>query len=336
MSVDGLRPLELQVTEARMLNPRVRLLRLGRAGGGALPRFEPGAHVQVRVQTADSGKPPWRHYSLVTLFDPWDRAAALPSDPSVYTIAVLKEEPGQGGSRFLHEAVSEGDTLSVLEPRNDFPLKPGLGTAVLVAGGIGITPLASMARHRVMRGEPVRLHYAGRSRGLMAFLPELSDLLGDALQVHADDERGGPLEIDSVLDRCGEDDRLYVCGPLALIDAVLKRTDVRGWPRDRVSFELFAAPPIESADGAFELVLASSGRTLQVGAGQSVLDCLIEAGCDPLFDCRRGECGVCQVGVIEGEIDHRDYVLSAEERQGGRVMQTCVSRCLGQRLVLDL
>ncbi len=247
-----------------------------------------------------------------------------------------KEAEGRGGSRFMHEQLKEGDTLAIEAPKNDFPLHTGPGGSVLVAGGIGVTPLATMAARRRAEGAAVRMHYAGRSRDLMAFLPELQTLLGDDLRVHTDAEAGGPLDIDALLDDCPAGDRLYVCGPKVMLDAVLARTQARGWEHDRVHFELFTEPVAEAGDQPFEVELAQSGQRFTVPADQSILDCLIENGCDPMFDCKRGECGVCAVPVLEGEIEHRDYVLTAREKAEGNVMQICISRAKGARLVLDI
>ena len=321
--------LSLRVIEARDLNPLIRLLRLAADGGSPLPGFSAGAHVRVQVQLPGGSKD-WRQYSLVEL----DPAADLDA-PRAYTIAVRREDAGRGGSRFMH-AVQAGDLLAVEAPKNEFPLHGGPGRVVLVAGGIGVTPLATMAARCRAQGQAVRMHYAGRSRDLMALLPELQRLLGDDLAVHADAEAGAPLAVDALLAACGEHDQLHVCGPRPLLDAVLEAARARGWPQDSVHFELFSAPEAQAGDRAFEAVLAQSGRTVAVGAGQSLLDALIDAGCDPLFDCRRGECGVCTATVLEGEVEHRDYCQSEAERAGGKVMQICVSRARGPRLVLDL
>lgn len=323
--------LALQVAEARPLNPLVRLLRLRADDGAALPGYTAGAHLRVLVELPD-GKRDWRHYSLINL----STQPGATDAPREYVIAVRREDDGRGGSRFMHERVREGDVLTIEAPRNEFPLRRLPSCAVLVAGGIGITPLISMAAQRKAEQAPVRLHYAGRSRDLMAFLPELQQLLGDALQVHADAEAGSTLDVDAVLDACGEHDQLYVCGPKAMLDAVLARTQARGWTHERVHFELFTTPAVEAGDHAFEVVLAQSGRSVTVPADQTILDCLIEHGCDPLFDCKRGECGVCSTAVIEGDVDHRDYFLSDAEKASGKVMQICISRARGQRLVLDL
>ncbi|VWX55914.1 Ferredoxin [Burkholderiales bacterium 8X] len=323
--------LQLRIAEARDLNPLIRQFRLEPIGGGVLPGFSAGAHVRVQVELADGSKD-WRHYSLVN----FEVARNATHAPPAYLIAVRKEGEGRGGSRFMHERLAVGDTLAVEPPKNDFPLHTGPGGTVLVAGGIGVTPLASMAARRIAEGLPVRMHYAGRSRELMAFLPELEALLGDSLRVHADDRAAGPLDIDALLDDVPAGDRLYVCGPKVMLDAVLARTQARGWEHDRVHFELFTTPVVEAGDHAFEVELAQSGQRFTVAPDQSILDCLIEHGCDPMFDCKRGECGVCAVPVLEGEIDHRDYVLSTREKAEGNVMQICISRAKGERLVLDL
>lgn len=324
--------LALRVRRATLLNPLIRELELVAPDGTVLPGFAPGAHVQLQVPLPD-GRSDWRHYSLVELTG--DAAACR--TPSRYVIAVRREADGRGGSRHLHEHVAEGDTLQVRPPRNDFALQPGGGRVVLMAGGIGVTPIASMAACARAQGRAVAMTYAGRSRALMAYLAPLQALLGQSLMVHADDERGGTLDVDAVLAGCGADEVLHVCGPQALLDQVLARAQARGWPRGRVRFELFSAPVAPAGgDAAFEAVLSRSGRSVRVPADKTLLDCLIDAGCDPVFDCRRGECGVCAVAVLEGEVDHRDHVLSAGEKQSNQVMQVCVSRARGNRLVLDL
>lgn len=323
-------PLSLQVIEARSVNPLIRLLRLRRADGGPLPPFSPGAHVRVRVRL-DGGEV-WRSYSLVCL-DPEPRYFDA---PDVYTLAVRREERGRGGSRFIHERVAVGDVMTVLPPRNDFPLREHAGTAVLVAGGIGVTPLTAMASACIARGRPVRMVYAGRSLTLMAFVEELRRLLGTALHLHSDDERGAPLDADALVRTCSPQEVLYVCGPAAMLAEIRGAVERAGWAPDRLQFELFQEPQVQAQDEAFEVHLARSGRTLHVPADRSLLQVLEEAGCDVLSDCRRGDCGVCRVDVVEGEIDHRDRVLSDSERASGKVMQICVSRARGRHLVLDL
>jgi len=324
--------LRLRVLQAQMLAPAVRALRLCAVSGPTpLPGFSAGAHLQVKVDLAP-GLADWRRYSLVNL-DPAPGAAAA---PTAYSLAIRREADGRGGSRYLHDHVQVGDELLVQWPRNDFELVAGAGRAVLIAGGIGVTPLASMAATCRSEGRQVRLHYAGRSRAAMALLPELAALLGDDLIVHADDEAAAALDILAILKACTSTDTVYVCGPQPMLDAVLAHTRALGWPSDRLQFELFGAPQAEQGNTGFEVQLARSGQTLTVPPDRTLLSVLNDAGCDLLFDCERGECGVCAVEVIDGDIDHRDHVLTDAERANGRVMHACVSRCRGARLVLDL
>jgi vanillate O-demethylase ferredoxin subunit len=333
--------LQMRVVEARALNPLIKLYRLKGEGDAALPGYTAGAHVRVKVEL-EGGASDWRHYSLID-FGEFGNAGASAGgaststdSPAEYVIAVRREADGRGGSRYMHERLKEGDRLTVEVPKNDFPLHDGAGGAVLVAGGIGVTPLVSMAAQSRRDGRAVRMHYAGRSRELMVFLPELQTILGDALVVHADVEAGAPLDIAALLDGCAASEQLYVCGPKAMLDAVLAQTQARGWTKERVHFELFTTPEVEAGDHPFEVVLAQSGQSFMVPVGKTILDCLIELRLDPMYDCTRGECGVCAVPVIEGEIDHRDYVLTAREKAAGNVIQVCISRAKGARLVLDL
>ena len=335
-------PFQVRVLEARALNPLIRLFRLAALDGEALPGYTAGAHVRVRVTLADAGMggvggdfcggTDWRHYSLVN-FSAERGATAAPVE---YVIAVREELAGRGGSRYMHRRVQAGDVLTIEPPKNDFALQAGPGRAVLVAGGIGVTPLASMAAQRRAEGTEVRLHYAGRSRDTMAFLPELCALLGDALIVHADAEVGAPFDVKALLAGCEPQDRLYVCGPKRMLDAVLAHTLACGWSHERVHFELFTTPVAEAGDHAFELVIASTGQSFRVAADETILDAMIAHGCDPVFDCKRGECGVCATPVREGEIDHRDRVLTAREKAAGNVIHVCISRAKGARLVLDV
>src|SRR6218665_3778280 len=321
----------LRVAQARQLNPLIRMLRLCAEDGGALPGFAAGAHIRVQVSLPD-GKTDWGHYSLIDFATTHNATSAGDQCLS----AVRNEPGGRGGSRFMQQRLKEGDSIAIEAPKNEFPLHTGPGGSVRGGGGTGATPLPPRAARRRAEGAAVRMHYAGRSRDLMAFLPELQNLLGDDLRVHADAEAGAPLDIDALLDGVPVGDHLYVCGPGAMLDAMLGRTRARGWEPGRVHWEIFAAPAAAEGDQPFEVELARSGQRFTVPAGQSILDCLIENGCDPMFDCKRGACGVCAVPVLEGGIDHRDHVLSAREKAQGSVMQICISRAKGTRLVLDI
>lgn len=322
----------LEVCETQRLNDLVRLVRLAAPDRHVLHSWSPGSHLMIEVVLRDGSKD-WRHYSLIDLQGTRGQPHA---GPTQYTIAVRKEDDGRGGSLFMHE-LNAGDTLTVQGPINNFELEPTDGTTLLLAGGIGITPLASMAAQCRANDKPVELYYAGRSRKLMAFADELDTLLAGDLHLHADDEHDGAFyDVTAVLDRCGADDRLYVCGPKPMLDSVLAATEQRQWAPGRVSFEVFTEPKVVAGDHPFEVVLAESGDSFIVPADKTILDCLIERGHDPLYDCARGECGVCTTDVLEGEIDHRDYVLTQSEKDSGEVMQICVSRAKGDKIVLDL
>jgi len=314
------------VSEVRAETDLIRSFRLRAADGGALPAVASGAHIQVQIP----GLAEPRCYSLVAL-----SAEAAPTE---YRLGVRREENSKGGSAWMH-SLSVGQTLTATGPKNEFPLhaaETGEGTVVLIAGGIGITPLASHAAALAAAGRPFVLHYSGRSRSHLALLDELAALCGDALHLHADDEPASRLDVGQLLAGLSRDQHLYVCGPKGLIDSVLATAAHLGWPREKVHFELFVTGAPVAGDQAFELELRQSGLVLQVPADKTILEVLEAAGCDPMFDCRRGECGVCQAVVIEGSPDHRDYFLSEREKAEGKVIQTCISRACSARLVLDL
>lgn len=325
-------PMTLRVMEVDLLTPAIKQIRLAPTEPGTtLAGYAAGAHISIEVHPEGAG-PQWRRYSLVNL----TAGAASLENPREYVIAVRLDERGRGGSKFVHEKVQVGDVLRVLPPRNDFRLSTSVGTVVLVAGGIGVTPLATMAATLVARRQRVSMFFAGRNRESLAYVDPLSALLGDRLLLHVDEEAGQPPDLDSVIAGAGPDAHLYVCGPQLMLDAALAAARSRGWPTERVHFEMFSAPVGALPNRPFEVVLSRSGRKVRVEAEQSLLQALNQAGCDLLYDCERGECGVCRVNVIEGSIDHRDYVLTEREKAEGRLMHACVSRSLGDRLVLDL
>lgn len=321
---------QLIVSEIHVETPLIRSFRLRAADGAALPPAASGAHLQVHLPgLADA-----RCYSLVTA----DTAAASDPAPAEYRLAVRLETPGKGGSAYMH-GIAVGETLSVSGPKNDFPLhtaEPGEAPAVLIAGGIGITPIASHAAALAAANRSFILHYSGRSRDQLALTEELAALCGDALHLHADDDTASRLDVGQLLATLNPDQHLYVCGPKGLIDAVIASAGERGWPHEKMHFELFAAAAPVAGDQPFELELRQSGLILQVPADKTILEVMEAAGCDPMFDCRRGECGVCQATVLEGIPEHRDYFLSDREKADGKLIQTCISRARSARLVLDV
>jgi ferredoxin-NADP reductase len=282
--------------------------------GEPLPAWEPGAHIDVVL-----GPDLERQYSLCG--DPADRDA--------WRIAVLREPDGRGGSAYVHGQLGQGDKVRVRGPRNHFALRPAPRYR-FVAGGIGITPILPMLAAAEAAGAEWTLLYGGRSRGSMAFTEELA-AYGGRVTVAPQDETG-LLDLGPVLDGLPEGTLVYCCGPGPLLDAVEARC-----PSGALNVERFQ-PKAQQAgeDGEFEVVLAQSGRTVTVAAGVSVLDAVRACGVEVLFSCTEGTCGTCETDVLEGTPDHRDSVLTPEEREAGETMMICVSRCRGNKLVLDL
>ncbi|MGX9885185.1 PDR/VanB family oxidoreductase [Streptomyces sp. NPDC002276] len=305
---------ELVVAKREFAADGVLALTLRHPLGEQLPLWEPGAHVDVVL-----GPGLERQYSLCG--DPADRTA--------WRIAVLREPDGRGGSAYVHEQLGQGDKVRVRGPRNHFRLEPAPRYR-FVAGGIGITPLLPMLAAAAAAGAEWSLLYGGRTRNSIAFTEELSRY-GDRVTVAPQDEVG-LLDLPSVLDDVSEGTLVYCCGPGPLLDAVEARC-----PSGILHIERFQ-PKAQQAglDAEFEVVLEQSGRTLTVPVGVSVLDTVRAAGVEVLFSCTEGTCGTCETDVLEGTPDHRDSVLSEEERAAGETMLICVSRCLGKRLVLDL
>ncbi|PTH90041.1 oxidoreductase [Streptomyces sp. A244] len=282
--------------------------------GEPLPAWEPGAHVDVLL-----GPGLERQYSL----------CGDPADRSAWRIAVLREPAGRGGSAHVHEQLGEDAKVRVRGPRNNFRLEPAPRYR-FVAGGIGITPLLPMLAAAEAAGAEWTLLYGGRTRGSMAFGEELRRY-GDRVTFAPEDETG-LLDLPSVLDDVPAGTLVYCCGPGPLLDAVEARC-----PSGVLRIERFR--PKEQEPGgntAFEVELARSGRTLTVAPDVSVLDAVRDAGVEVLYSCTEGTCGTCETDVLDGEPDHRDSVLTDDERAAGETMLICVSRCRGGRLVLDL
>ncbi|VIO77739.1 PDR/VanB family oxidoreductase [Bradyrhizobium ivorense] len=316
---------EVVVSKVEALTPRIREFVLARANGAPMPGWAAGAHIDVHLP--DVGR---RSYSLIETSSP--RAT---EHPTSYRIGVLQESKSKGGSTYMH-GLKAGDRLTISPPANNFPLHAGAGEIVLVAGGIGITPLLTMACELGAAQRPFSFHYAGRSRSELAFLGEVERLTGAKAVIHADDEAGRFFDLEGLMTRLAADVPLYLCGPLPMIEAAIALAKRLDWPPGRLHFEIFSAPEEKSGDSSFEVELKSSGRVYAIPPGKTILDVLIEAGEDPMHDCKRGDCGICQTAVLEGIPDHRDYILSDSEKASNKVMQICVSRAKTEKLVLDL
>ncbi|MBA0125314.1 oxidoreductase [Haloechinothrix sp. YIM 98757] len=308
----------LRVTAKETVAEGVVALELAHPDGARLPDWTPGAHIDLILPGGLT-----RQYSLCG--DRWDAYR--------YRVGVLREPDGRGGSAYVHDRLRVGDSVGVGGPRNNFPLVPS-DNYLFIAGGIGITPLMPMLHQADLLGAEWSLVYGGRHRGSMAFLGELARY-GDRVHVVPEDERGRP-DLDTWLGEPRDDVRVYCCGPPGLLDAV--DTACATWPAPALRTERFTARQQESQvrDAPFEVVLARRGTTVTVTPGVSVLDAVRTAHVDVLSSCMRGTCGTCATGVLDGVVDHRDSLLTDDERAAGDCMFPCVSRSRGDRLVLDL
>jgi vanillate O-demethylase ferredoxin subunit len=291
--------------------------------GGALPPFTAGAHVDVYLPDGIT-----RQYSL----------CGEPSEFNRYRIAVLREPASRGGSRAMHDSVRQDDLLQIGVPRNLFALEESAARHILLAGGIGVTPLLCMAQRLAAIGADFELHYCARSVERMAFRAQLAkSSFADRVHFHVDD--GAPEQKLDLAAVCAPSagTHLYVCGPKGFMDAVLGTARGRGWPEDRLHYEFFAADPVSaSQDGAFSVRLANTGLTVQVPAECSVTQALAKAGIDVPVSCEQGICGTCLTRVLEGQPDHRDLYLSPEEQARNDQFTPCCSRSKTPMLVLDL
>ncbi|RZK96462.1 MAG: 2Fe-2S iron-sulfur cluster binding domain-containing protein [Rhodococcus sp. (in: high G+C Gram-positive bacteria)] len=292
-------------------------LTLAPAAGGVLPPWRPGAHIDLCLTGELT-----RQYSLCGDLHTTDR----------WTVAVLDAPASRGGSAYVHRQVAAGDTIRVRGPRNHFAL-PDAAAYLFVAGGIGITPILPMVEEAERNGRPWRLLYGGRSLSSMAFLDRLAQH-GHKVQVRPQDTHGF-LDLDGYLAAAAPGTAVMACGPSPLLDALHAVCETNG--RITLHTERFTAPiQSDSSDTAFDVVLARTGVTLHVEENQSILDAALGHGVPVLSSCREGLCGTCETPVLGGEPDHRDTVLTEDERARGDTMMICVSRCTSGRLVLDL
>lgn len=280
--------------------------------------FAPGAHIDL---TTPAG--PVRQYSLCG--DPLERRR--------YAIAVKREREGRGGSNSLHDGAEEGAALAFSGPRNLFPLVAGTGGSLLIAGGIGITPVYAMAQALASAGRPWELHYCARSREHAAFVDELAALPGGSLTPWFSEKP--LLDARALLREVRADTDVYCCGPAPLMQAVKEAGS--HWPAGRLHFEYFAAPAVDwPPNQAFEVELASSGAVLQVPRDRTILQVLRANGIEVPSACEEGVCGTCEVRVCAGDPEHRDMLLNDTEKAAGKTMMVCVSRARSPRLMLDL
>jgi ferredoxin-NADP reductase len=288
-----------------------------------LTPFTAGAHIDLRLPNGMS-----KSYSLINSQD----------DRHRYLIAVNNDVKGRGGSRYLHERVRPGDLLTVDPPRNNFSLVEDAEHSVLIGGGIGITPLWSMVQRLESKSRPWTLFYCARSRQHAAFLKKFCCLEHDhpgRVHFSFDDENAGKhLDLEEVLYRVSSEAHIYCCGPAGMLDAFEKASI--GIKPGHAHVEHFTGKVLKPSSHGFRVVLAKSGRTIDVLPGQTILEALQEAGVYAPFSCREGVCGTCEVRVLQGVADHRDTILTEQEKASNRTMMVCCSLAKSEELVLDL
>lgn len=327
--MDNTTPLSLLVKEIRHEAEGVVSVCFVDPHGADLPRFEPGAHLEI---TLPSGLV--RQYSL------WSN----PDNPQQYRVGVLREAEGRGGSREIHDVGLVGKTLTVNGPRNRFELVDA-PHYIFIAGGIGVTPLVPML-HRVARRTPTpkwSFHYGGRSRKSMAFtgvLERLAQAAGNEERVTfvAEDD-DGVLDLRGILAEADEQTVIYCCGPNGLISAVEKLCEEMDLPGLHV--ERFGAAPVDESvasavNTTFDVELAQTGTTVSVGPDESILECVRQFVPGVPASCEEGFCGTCEVRILSGVADHRDQILTQAEQDANESMFICVSRAKSPRIVLDL
>lgn len=291
--------------------------------GGELPPYTSGAHIDLHLDGMV------RSYSLCN----------ATMDTHRYIVAVGLDTNSRGGSRFLHEKARVGSLIAVTAPRNSFPLVEDAPHTLLIAGGIGVTPLWSMAQRLSELGRDWEMFYAARSRRTAAYVDELEALAlnsGGKVHFHFDEVEGRSADLSSVLVRVDPSTHAYCCGPALMIEAFRAAAQDR-LPDDHVHVEFFkAAEPIGRSGERFDIRLNRTGRVMSVEPDQSILDVLLDAGVDIPYSCMEGICGSCQLAVLRGIPDHRDSVLSNRQRTANEVVIACCSRSKSDLLVLDV
>lgn len=313
---------KLRVDALRFEAPDILSLELVDPECAELPAFDAGAHVDLHLPSGLL-----RSYSI----------ASSPSERSRYVLGVHRTPASRGGSSWIHESLRPGALVDVSDPLNNFALDETAEISVLIAGGIGITPMLSMAHQLSEAGKPWVLHYAVRDRALLAFgaeLEQLGALPTGRVEVHVDAEHDGAvLDLDAVVARADDGAHLYCCGPTPMIEAFQRAA--AGRDPGTVHVEYFSSDVEADTSGGFEIVLQRSEKTIQVEPGCTILQAMLDAGVDVPYSCSEGICGTCETGVLEGVPEHRDMVLTDSEKAANDVIFVCCSGSRSPRLVLD-
>lgn len=320
----GSGPLALRISGIRQLTSRVRAYELRGVDSADLPPAQAGAHIDLPVRLKH-GVTSTRRYSI----------SSNPQRRDAYEVAVLREDAGSGGSAAVHADYQLGMTLNCDLPGNDFALHSDDRPVVLIAGGIGITPIKTMAQQLWSEGRRVELHYAVRSGADAPYLDCLEQKFGASMRLYAADQQQR-MDLSRVISQADPNTVFYVCGPARLIDAARSVMKAAGLDKAQIRFERFVAAPSTLANQPITVLLTRSGKHISVATNESILDAVLDAGVPALASCRAGTCGTCRVKVLGGEPEHRDSALEDFERNELGLMCICVSRAKSAELTLDL
>lgn len=314
--------MDVIIQKIHQLTPTIRAFELVAANGTALPNFEAGAHIDVHLKNGLT-----RQYSL----------SNCSSEKHRYVIGVLHDANSRGGSRCIHTEYREGDHLKIGEPRNLFEIHPQTKQAVLFAGGIGITPILSMAYRLKFANIPFELHYFVRSREMIAFYGNLTEYFGDQVHFHIQDQPDTECNMAEVLGQSSPDRHLYVCGPTGFMQFVMSSAEQASWQSEQLHQEHFVAQKADTSnDEAFTIEVKGTGRRIEVLPEQTATEALIANGFDIPVSCEQGICGTCITRVVEGTPDHRDMFMTDEEHALNDQFTPCCSRAKTKNLVIEL
>ena len=308
----------VRLTAIRYAARDTNLYEFRRPEGGRLPPATAGSHIDLHLPNGVM-----RQYSLV-LAEP---------DPASYVVGIKKDAQSRGGSTYIHDQLRVGALVKLVGPRNNFPLAEDAAHSILIAGGIGITPIWCMLQRLEALGRDWRLYYSCRSRADAAFLDALETL--GTVEFNFDEENNGRfLDLPAIVAAAPKDAHLYCCGPTPMLAAF--EAAAKDWPQGQIHVEYFTAKHEAAVEGGFVVELARSGREFVIAPGKSILDTLRDAGIDLAYSCEQGICGACETKVISGIPDHRDAILTDAERAANKTVMICCAGSKSDRLVLDL
>ncbi|MDB5571541.1 MAG: putative oxidoreductase [Hyphomicrobiales bacterium] len=310
-------PVDMRLTAIRFAAQDTNLYEFRLPDGAALPPVEPGAHIDIHLPNGMM-----RQYSLVT----------ADGDPTAYVVGIKRDRTSRGGSIFIHDNLRVGQMLKIGGPRNNFPLKEDAAHTVLIAGGIGVTPIWCMAQRLQKLGRPYELHYACRDRSEAAFMEEMQRLT--QAKLHFDAEAGSFLDLRPIVANAPAGSHFYCCGPLPMLEGYEAAT--KALPPEQVHVEYFTAREEAATEGGYVVELRRSGQEFAIPEGRTILQVLREGGVDVPYSCEEGVCGACETAVVSGQPDHRDNILTESERKASKTMMICCSGSKSPRLVLDL